>query len=777
MPLTTLLAGAVLAAAPFQDITDSLPRTTGEVLVPSLRAPVDITRDELGIPVIRAVTLADACRAQGFVHAQDRFFQMDASRRLAAGRLAEIAGRSVLDLDRSNRRYRFAQVAREVVARAPAHVRELLDAYTDGVNAGLADLEAPPPVYAFLRVEPEPWRPEDSMLVNASMFSVLNHNASLERSLGVLHEALPPELVAFLTPEMTEFDAPLIAGVRPQPPPVPGPEIIDLRQRGQASYEDLVETDAVVIGSNNWAVAGSRAVHGGAMIANDPHLQVTAPGIWYRSELEWLRNGGRAAGLSLPGSPGIVIGSNGRVAWGFTNSQADFQDLVVIEVHPNDRTRYRTPEGWEPFEEIVEMIAVAGERPRKLTLRKTRWGIVTGVDAEKRPLVLKWTALDPEMINFRILDMHHAATLAEALDIAAGWYGPSQNCVVADREGRIGWVVSGYLPKRVGFDGRTPVSWARPGVGWDGPLDEAMRPRIVDPPEGILYTANNRTVDVAWARTLGNGWALGARASRIAELLRAKPKLSEADMLAIQLDTRVEVFDFYAMLILEMSAGSPAESRLGQARQHVSRWNGHADADQPAMRILNACRRGLHDALVTPLVAPARKRDASFRFRWRRLEGTVRRLLEQRPEHLLPPGHESWYAFIRATIDKTLAGLIQRAPEDGLDRVWGADNMSAVRHPLTQALPAFGAMLDMPAAPLSGHQLAVRVATPSYGASTRMVVGPSRPGSGYLHIPAGQSGHPMSPHYRDSHPAWLAGEPTPFTAGRTRSRLRLVPRQ
>ncbi|MHC5112874.1 MAG: penicillin acylase family protein [Planctomycetota bacterium] len=775
MTLSTLLLSTLLVAVPAQDITESLPRTTGEVAIPNLDDTVMVARDELGIPVIRAMTLADACRAQGFVHAQDRFFQMDASRRLSAGRLAEIAGRTVIDLDRANRRYRFEQVAREVVARAPGHVRELLDAYAEGVNAGLADLAAPPPVYAFLRIEPEPWRPEDSVLVNASMFAVLNHNASLERSLGVLHEALPPELAAFLTPEATDFDTPLITGVKPALPPIPGPEVIDLRQRGWAPLPDLVATDEVVVGSNNWAVAGQRSVHGGAMVANDPHLQVTAPGIWYRAELEWQRDGRRAIGLSLPGSPGIVIGSNGSVAWGFTNSQADFQDLIVIEVHPDDRSLYRTPDGWEPFEEIVETIEVAGERPRKLTLRKTRWGIVTDVDADKRPLVLRWTALDPEMVNFRILDMHHAETLEEALGIAASWYGPSQNVVVADAEGRIGWAVSGYLPKRTGFDGRTPASWAQAGVGWDGPLDESMRPKIVDPAEGILFTANNRTVDVMWARTLGNGWALGARASRIAELLRAKPKLSEADLLAIQLDTRVAVFDFYAKLILDLAEGSPPESRLGQARLHVSRWNGHADADQPAMRILNACRRGLHEALVAPLVAPAHERDESFRFRWRRLEGTVRRLLERRPEHLLPPGHVSWDDFLRKTLDRSLARLIERAPDDGLGRSWGADNMSAVKHPLTQAMPAFAPMLDMPAAPLDGHFLAVRVATPSYGASTRMVVSPTRPSAGYLHIPAGQSGHPMSPHYRDSHPAWLAGDATPFTAGRAVSRMTLVP--
>jgi penicillin amidase len=777
--ITSLVAAAALLAAP-QDggapFTDSLARAAGEVTVAGLSAPVTVERDALGIPVIRGAALEDVVRAQGFVHAQERYFQMDMTRRFAAGRLAEVGGPMLVSMDRRNRPLRLEQVAARVLEGLPARHRRLIDVYTAGVNAGLADLDAPPPEYVIMRASPEPWSSTDGILVLYAMFEALNFNAAMERRRAVMAETLPDGLHRFLTPESTRWDTPLVGGSdRYEPMPVPGPDVVDLRTASlpAAPLTGLVDVPPLVAGSNNWAVAGDRTAHGGAIVANDPHLQITAPGIWFRCEMAW--EGGRARGASLPGNPGVVIGATDALAWGFTNTMGDFQDLIVVETSAGDPGTYRTPDGPEPFEEIVETIEVRGGAPIDLPLRVTRWGVVTETDAAGRPLVLDWTALHAEMVNTGLMDIMHAATLEEGVEIVRTWYGPSQNAVIADDRGRIAWVVSGYLPRRTGFDGTVPTSRAEAGVGWDGPQDERHRPMLVDPPEGILFTANNRTVDVAWARRLGGTWALGARAQRIAERLRAAETLSEDDLLGIQLDTRVEVFDFYRDLVMEASKGAVFEPPVAEARRVVAGWNGTADADQAGLRILHAYRRALHDAIITPLVAPCRARDARFGYHWFGSEETVRRVLEERPAHLLPPGADDWPAFLRTTLRRVALDLRERAPDDGLTAPWGVDNTAMIQHPLASAAPAFAGMLSMPKDHLSGHSYAVRVALPAYGASLRMVASPGRLERGRFQIPAGQSGHPMSPHYRDSHAAWVDGRPTPFLAGPVVSKLVLTP--
>jgi len=772
--LAPVVVPSALAQDPLARFAASLPRTDGAIALRGLADRVEVERDALGVPVIRGRTMLDVIRVLGFVHAQERFFQMDSMRRFAGGRLSEIVGSSMLGMDRRHRGYRFQAVAQEILAGLPADVVRELEVYAEGVNAGLRAMKAPPPEFAILQAEPEPWSATDALLVQDTMFEALNFNAGKERQQGALVETLPPALVAFLTPIRTRFDAPLLIGADAPyvPMPIPGPEVVDLRSQSRAAASDLVRVTAPALGSNSWAVAGMHTTHGGAIVANDPHLAITAPGIWFRTQLVW--DGGRVAGVSLPGVPGIAIGSTDRIAWGFTNTMGDFQDLVVVEVDPDDPGRYRTPDGYEAFEEIVESIPVRGGAPVRHVLRKTRWGVVTGADARGRPVVLKWTALHARMVNIGFTEMAVARSLEDAVAIARRWYGPSQNVVIADNEGRIAWVVSGYFPQRVGFDGRTPRSWAEAGVGWDGPMDERLRPVVIDPAGGLLQTANNRNVDVDRAAPLGFTWALGARASRIAERLRAQEKLSEDDLLDIQLDTRVRVLDFYRDLLLEITAEAGNGELFATARRVVNGWNGTTDVDQPAARILDAFRRALSSSVIAPLVEPCRGVDPGFRFHWFSGEETVRRLLEERPAHLVPPPAVDWSDFLAATLRDVLSRLAASDP-DGLSATWGSVNRASIQHPLARVAPMFAAMLNMPDDPLPGHPLAVRVANPAYGASVRMVVSPSHLDRGLLHIPAGQSGHPLSPHYRDSHPAWLAGRPTLLLAGAAESTLIFSP--
>jgi penicillin amidase len=786
--LTITLAASTTRAAD----TPVIPDTPGTPGLPSdhtftiagLSAPVEILLDELRVPSIRAATFDDAVRAQGFVHAQERFFQMDAGRRMAAGELAELAPQ-LITFDRQYRPYRFRAVAEQVLERLDAKQVRWLHAYAEGVNAGLEQMTAMPMEYAMLGIKPQPWKPEDSILVFLMMFDFLHMEASFERRLGVLRDSVPKEIFTFLTPNATRFDVPLLLDGHNdwQPMDIPGPDVIDLRSRAAMEIDapddlnDLIGLPLSVPGSNNWAVAGSRTTDGRAIIANDPHLQLSAPGIWYRAHLQWGQGDDTRmiVGVSLPGTPSIVIGSNGHVAWGFTNTMGDFQDLIIIEVNPENPDEYRTPDGYEPFEIITERINVRGRGWQNVQLRKTRWGIVTDEDHLGRPLVLKWTALDPDLVDMNIIHMAFADTLDDGVEIARHWGGPSQNIVMADDTGRIAWVVSGHFPNRFGFDGRYPVSWANGDVGWDGMIDPYDKPAIIDPVDGMLYTANNRTVSIDHAHQLGGIWTAGERANRIHQLLQQKKLLTEDDLFAMQLDTRLEKFDFYRDLAIDIIENSQRASDLfDDAHDILVNWNGTADADQPAVRILQTFRHRLHTSSLWPLVSPARSTEESFFFRWFMDEEPVRRLLETQPAHLLPPQASSWDDLMQQALDNALSAIAFRDPAN-LHTPWGELNRTLIQHPLAMAIPAMAQHLNLPDRPQPGHVYAVRVASRSFGASARLVVSPGREADGILHIPAGQSGHPNSPHYAAGHDAWLAGKPLPLLPGQAAGRLTLQP--
>jgi penicillin amidase len=365
--------------------------------------------------------------------------------------------------------------------------------------------------------------------------------------------------------------------------PVPGPEVLDLRRiegvarggpgdaRGSWSGDTGTSADPIEgfdhppAGSNNWAVAGAFTADGGALVANDMHLGLQVPNIWYRAALSWPDAAGerRLAGVTLPGTPTLVAGSTGVVAWGFTNTMGDWNDVVVIEVDPADAGIYRTPDGPRRFEPVTETIAVKGAAAATLDVIGTIWGPIIGRDHRGRPLALRWVAHDPEAVNLELWRIESARTVDEALTIAAGVGIPAQNLVVADRSGRIAWGVMGRIPRRAGFDGRLPGSWADGTRRWDGWLEPAEYPRLVDPPSGRLWTANARVVDGAALALIGDdGYDLGARAGQIRDGLMAIERATVADMLRVQLDDRALFLERWRTLLAGILtdaavAGSP----------------------------------------------------------------------------------------------------------------------------------------------------------------------------------------------------------------------------
>ena len=752
----------------------SVAQLNGEHPVAGIERPVEIFRDANGIPTIRAATLRDAFVAQGFVHAQDRSFQMDMYRRIASGRLAEVAGRPAVGTDIGMRRHRFNDVAQGILDRMGPETRAMLDAYSVGVNAGLGALRSHPPEYTLLGTQPEGWSAHDTVLVSLFMQIGLSRVGNHERMMSVLDAAFPAEVVDFLTPRTTRFDV-LADGTEAdyQPLSIPGPEFFRAVSTDPEVAPASEMLDEAVPGSNNWAVAGWRSVHSGAMVANDMHLGLSVPNIWSRVQLEWTDPDGterRAAGVSLPGAPGLIVGSNGFVAWGFTNVTGDFIDHVVIEPDEVDPTRYRTPEGTEPFGEHTEIIRVRGGEDVTHTWQSTRWGLVSGEDHEGRELVEVWIAHCPDRNNLRILEMLSARTLEEGLEAVRGWKGPPQNVLLACAEGRIAWMVSGWIPKRIGFDGTRPVSWADPGVGWDGPIDESDRPSIVDPPSGVLMTANARTLPLAESVAVGHNFSLGVRQQRIGTLLAENKQHDERSLLDIALDTRSAVFDPYAEFLRNITrdSDSPMHSLAGRLAEQ---WNGHADADCRAYFLIRRFRAEVHERVLGPTVRVHNRISIAYSAGWLGTEEVVLRLLEERPEHWLDPRYESWDALLSEALDATITRLRSDFPRTGIQTPWGHANRLRMEHPLSSMTRGLLRGFDMPGDPQPGDALCVRVATPGFGASQRMVVSPGRESEGILHLPGGVSGHPMSAYFRAGHDDWVQGRASPLLAGPPVSRM------
>ena len=775
-----LTAILLLAGGAYLLARASLPRRSGEAVVPHLSSPLAVELDARAVPRIHGATFEDTVRGEGYQHAQERFFQMDLMRRAAAGELAALVGPRALPADRAQRPFDLRRVAREMLARLPAREAAWLDAYADGVNAGLADLAARPPEYWLLGARPEAWRPEDSVLVVLGLYTHLSNNDVYERPQSVLHEVLPEPLYEFLTPSTSRFDRPLISAPGDRtagyvPRPIPGPEVVDLRMRAEPSRlpQRRVSPPLSVPGSNQWALGAPRGPRGEALLANDPHLELRLPNTFYRCELEW--PDGVVRGVSIPGLPGVLIGASATLAWGATVSNADQADWVVVEADPRDATRYATPDGSEPFRRETFAIAVAGHPSETLEVDFTRWGPVVGRDARGKPLALHATWLDPDGLNFDLLDLSAATSVADGVAVLKRWAGPSLNWALADASGSVAWVVNGPLPRRVGFDGSRPESWADGRRAWRG---EQPRPALVDPANGAVFTANNRTLPATPAAQLSRMWMSSVRAARIAELLAEHATLDERESLAMQLDTRAAAYDQIRDVVLEVVPADETDPLLARAREHVRLWDGHANLDQPGFRILYVYYLALLERTLAPLLAPAIDADPAFVYRWPLADEPLRRLLEERPAHLLTREHSSWPEFLRAVLRDALREIDSDPTRPGVDAPWREVNVLAVAHPFV-GLPVIGAALRpwlrLPALPVPGSPQSLRVATPAYGALMRMDVSPAHQEDGILEMSAGQSGHFLSPNFADQQADWLAGAPAPFLAGHAVSRIVLVP--
>ena len=528
-------------------------------------------------------------------------------------------------------------------------------------------------------------------------------------------------------------------------------------------------------GSNSFALAGGHTANGAALLANDMHLDHAVPTTWYRASLEW--PGHKITGVTLPGAPLVIVGSNGHVAWGLTNANIDTSDLAVVEVDSISPLLYLAPghDGLMQIEIREETIRVKGSPPVTFPVQWTVFGPVVGTNAQNRLLVMHWAAHDPAAANLTLGELEDAANVADAVSVAHRAGIPVQNFLAADSAGNIAWTIAGCVPKRIGFDGRLPVIWSFGDRRWDGFLAPDEVPVKIfgaaDAP-GRLWSANQRMVGGPALAPLGDGgYAPPARAAQIRDDLAALEHATPKDLLAIQLDDRAVFLGRWQKLLLATltpTAIAQKKSR-GELRGFVEKWEGHASVDSISYRLVDAFHDAVAARVLQPVFDPCTAAYPAFDGWKFNYEDALWEIIQKKPPHLL--GERELLAAADDVVDDLADEHLPLARA-----TWGRQNTLRAVHPFSYSLPGFLTnWLNLPAEPLPGAGDMPRLQTPTHGASERLVVSPGHEAEGIFHMPGGQSGHPLSPYFRAGHEAWVRGDPTPFLPGKTQHTLTLQP--
>ena len=776
--LLVLLLAAAAAA-----VWWTLPPREGRVALPGLGAPVEVALDAHGIPTIAAGSEADAWTALGWLHARDRMFQMDSMRRGASGRLSEIAGASALRLDRYMRVLGLVPRAEADLVALPPEVRGALEAYARGVNAwiGARGRFAAP---EFLLIgAPEPWRPVDSLLWGKVMGLWLSGNWRTELDRARLAGLLPPERLDDLWPADTTPGRPDLPGLAAMAPAsgidwtaVPAGDPAALGRLAAALPRFPGDAPLPTMASNAWAVAGARSASGAPLLATDPHLGYQAPILWYLARIE-LPGGRVLAGATAPGVPGIVIGRNERLAWGFTTTHSDTQDIFVERLAGPDA--YETPDGPLPFVVREEVIRVRWSAPVTLRLRETRHGpVISDLDApagrqDGTVLALAAANLAPgDTAAAGLLALNAARGLEDARAAARLITSPSQNLMVAAADGGIAMFLTGRIPVRRSGDGSLPVP------GWDGRADwtgfipfEAL-PHVENPASGVIANANNRVVPPGHDAWLGRDWFGDWRFRRIGQMLAAAPRHDVAGFAAMQADA----LSLFAAEVLPALRAAPRPAGAAGAAQDLLRgWSGEMDPALPQPLVFHATLARFGRAVLARAGLPEDAARASPEF--------LRRVLTDDATGTAWCGAPGCGVMLSAAMAAAVAEVSATHGADPAAWRWGAAHPARFEHPLLRFVPGLGALTRI-ATPSAGDGETVNRAglraeaggifANVHGAGFRGVFDLAEPGGAFAIIATGQSGHPMSPHWSDQLARWRDGSLLRLDAA-TGGRIRLEP--
>jgi penicillin G amidase len=822
-----LVIVAVVCLGAYAYIRRSLPLVDGTTSVTGISAPVDIIRDADGIPHIFGATRLDALYGLGYVHAQDRLWQMEFQRRIGHGRLSEIFGEATVAQDRFLRTVGFGRAARRAWDRLPPDARQQIDAYVAGVNACLETRHgsALPPEFALLRFEPEPWTGPDVLVWVKMMawdlsanyaFELLRHDLSSRVGPARTAELLPPYPANGLTILSGSVEETLAKAAALDVPgtvrPAPTGRFHDPRRDDPSSswsgsfasalsggnqvVHDLLRDGAATegLGSNNWVVDGTLTASGKPMLANDPHLGAHVPSLWYLAHMS--AGDFDVIGATLPGAPAVAIGRNRFIAWGETNMFADVEDLYRERLDAAG-THAEFAGVMEPLRSVTETIAVRGKPPVRVDVRISRHGplVSDAINANNalarteprpapiEPLAFRWTALDDEdntIVAFqRLNEARNWSDFTQALRL---FVVPSQNFVYADIDGHIGYYAPGRVPIRASGDGSIPAEGWSGEMEWIGWIPFEELPHTFDPPSHFIVTANNRPVPADYPHFLALEYHEPFRAQRITDLIRRKHKMTPDDFRAIQSDT----LSLHAQSLLPLlvgHAGSARSRRDGDSRETpesraldlLMRWDFDARADRPEPAIFQAWFLRLADVLVADELgrAVSDNYERRFTFVHRFLVNTLSAGDSQWCDDVGTPERETCDDAVTSALHDAVVTLTKALGSDMAHWRWDAVHRAVFPH---QGLDAVGVLR-----PLLSRSI------PNGGDWSTVDVGPiavDRPFEqhevpGYRQIvdlsPAndsrfldavGESGHFLSSHYDDFLQDWRAVRHRPMRMDR-----------
>jgi len=689
-----------------------LPKSSGQITAP-VSARATVARDARGVPHISAASWEDAVFLQGFATAQDRMWQMDGLRRLAAGELAEVVGPAALDSDRDSRRLRLSRIAEASERAMPAADRAVLAAFARGVNYFLETHRGSLPLeFTLLNYEPRPWRVRDSILAGLQMYKTLTN--SWRDEMIKLHARLRGDAakVDYLFPPRSGFD--------PQP------------------------------GSNAWALSGSRTASGKPILANDPHLDFAIPSTWYLVHLQ--APGLNVSGASLPGVPGVIVGHNDRIAWGVTNLQFDVQDLVREQFDPqNARYVFKG----QTFSAGVEreLIPVKGEKPSEFAVFVTRHGPVVAIE-DNQYYALQWTAADASSFTFPFLDLNRAKNWTEFTTAIARFPGPGQNFVYADVDGNIGYHATGHLPIRKNCKGDVPADGASGECEWQGYIPFDQLPNAFNPASGAVVTANQNPFPDQYDYTVSGNFAAPYRARRIRELLDASPRWNPAEMLNIQKDVYSAFSHFLAkQVVAAWDARKASNPELQEAVVLLRGWNGMMEKGAAAPMLVTLVFQELRKT-----VAESASPGAGQSYEFPMATAALERLLRDRPI--------GWFSDYDAMLMKCFSDAAASGTKLLGSKIsrwdYGKYNELRIVHPVGNALPLVGSYFNIGPVPMSGSSTTVKQTTRRMGPSMRMIADLSDWDRSLQNITIGESGQIFSSHYKDQWEAYYAGTSFPM---------------
>lgn len=776
---------ALLAGGGYLWLRGSLPQTEGTLAIAALGAPVELLRDADGLVTIRAESERDAAVALGYAHAQDRLWQMDFMRRAGAGRLSEVVGETTYELDRFLRTLGLYRTAEANLAHLSPALRDLLEAYAAGVNAYLAAPGGPlPPEFQLLRYAPEPWRPADSLVWGRLMALQLSGNWREELLRARLARRLTAAQIAFLWPG---YPAEAPTSIRDLAALDPAP----LRRLSAVLPWDLAPKDA----SNAWVLAGSLTASGRPVLANDPHLALTAPGTWYLARIE--TPDGVRAGATAPGVPFHIIGHNGQIAWGFTTTHSDTQDLFVERVAPDRPDAYETPQGPSPFVTREETIKIRDAAPRRFTVRSTRHGPVLS-DAlpaneaalpEDSVLALAWPALAPDDGSAEALyRIGRARDWREFRAALETFHSPQQNIVYADRNGTVGFAAPARVPIRKRGDGRMPVPGWSGEFDWTGYIPFAELPIQRDPPDGRVVTANNKVVPAGYRYLLTADWPEPYRAERILQMLDngAPGAAGRGYAAGAAAEMQQDVASLAARELLPLLLTvAPETERAREAVALLRDWDGVMARDQAAPLVFYAWLRSLNRALL------ADELGEDFAEFQRPKAELLLRILREGPawcDQVTSDEVEDCATQIRGALESALTELALRFGRPAHRLTWGEAHLARFRHPVLSRVPLFdrlfGYAVETGGGDYTVNRAGVRLAGEGdgvfeniHGPGFRAVYDLADLDNSRFMIATGQSGNPLSPHYGDLAERWRDGHYVTLAGGAVVGgrRLRLTP--